>query len=1307
MARQNRGGWLLILWLAACSAFAQVEPIKIGVVSNDFVLPGKISLLREIAQPRGIELTGYRIERSSGAPRTWFSQSDLVILDTPRGNDRARVMEFVGGALESTSTPWLAVGGGKPLGKNLPPQIMRPLLAYYGAGGETNFRHMMAFVQAWQSGQGTADVPAPQALPEAAFYHPQAPEHFERLSDYLDWGKKRWHRDTPVLAVAMSSGSVSDGETAAYDHLIRAIEDAGAVPLVFWYDRDAARPLTPLIADADPVMLVNTTHMMGEKLRRDLERLDIPVVMGLNYRGGSIREWRDAAQGLSAGSAAALMMVPESWGMSDPLVLTAIEDGTPEIIPEQVELLIGRFRAMARLRDARRDDLNIALLFWNTPSGERNLSASNLNVPRSIENILRGLEDSGYAVEPAQEREIISTAQRLLSAYYHPEKLDALLADGLAVTLPLDIYLSWLQSLPPAVREELEQAWGGPENHWSLRRIDGENHFVIPLARAGKLAILPQPPRADRLGESTHDLLQPPGHFYLATYLYLRRSFAADALIHLGTHGTQEWTPGKDRGLWARDYPNLAVSNVPVFYPYIQDNIGEAMQAKRRGRATVISHQTPPFAPSGFYGELRDIHDLMHRYLQLESGVVRDTTLASMLAKVEEHNLNRDLGWTPEEIRQRSDEFIPLLHDHLHTLAKSSTPVGLHSFGESATIEHRIATVMQQLGSDYYQALDLDQTEIFAASYDELFSEPAYQYLEPYLREEKAPSEARTDALQTLMAKAQIYHKKLEENNEIEALLTALRGDFVAPGAGGDPVRNPQTTSGTNLYALDPNKIPSREAYRAAETTFMELVTDYREKHGDQWPDKLAFSLWSSETIRTLGLSEAQIMHALGVRPVWSRGGRVTGLEIIPESELGHPRIDTLIQATSVYRDQFDGIMKKLARVIAELSRQDAGDTNPIARNSRRLALSLREQGLPAAEASRYAHARIFSNPPDDYGSGVTDVAMDSTGWEDDGVLADTFIRSQSHMYTEEDWGTPVQSLGLLESQLQGVDAVLLSRSSNLHGLLSTDHPYEYLGGLSSAVKKVTGENPRLYVSDARSKTASITGADAFLSSELRTRYQNPQWIEGMKAEGYAGTVQMLKVANNLFGWQVMDRNMVRDDQWQAMHDTYVMDRRDLELNQWFAEHNATAQAQLIERMMEAVRKGYWDASEQTRREMIERWQTLVDELGADAGAEKTVEFIQQQSAGFGLVSAAADQTGQPEDQAENQVKGQILEQVSAEPQQQPDANWLLWLAWFFLLACFTTGMARVLTRRRNFYYSSFGVQVGGSGPYDPLRDTL
>ncbi|MBF3225889.1 hypothetical protein HKW74_41230, partial [Pseudomonas aeruginosa] len=111
--------------------------------------------------------------------------------------------------------------------------------------------------------------------------------------------------------------------------------------------------------------------------------------------------------------------------------------------------------------------------------------------------------------------------------------------------------------------------------------------------------------------------------------------------------------------------------------------------------------------------------------------------------------------------------------------------------------------------------------------------------------------------------------------------------------------------------------------------------------------------------------------------------------------------------------------------------------------------------------------------------------------------------------------------------------------------------------------------------------------------SELRGRYLSPQWIAAMQREGYAGSLEMLDLANNLWGWQAADRTMVRADQWQALHDTFVMDRRELGLAEWFETHNPTAQAQIIARMAEAIRKGYWDASEQTRRELAERWRQL------------------------------------------------------------------------------------------------------------------
>lgn len=179
-----------LLLILPCGALGQGEaPVRVAVVANDFVLPGKIARLREIAQQYGIELMGYTVGRSAGSARSWFSQSDLVIIDTPRGGDRAQVMAFVGDTLKSETTPWIAVGGGRPAGGHLPREVMSSLWEYYSAGGESNFHHMMAFISAWRTGKSTADVPPPEPLPPAGFYHPQAPEYFQKLENYLAWGR--------------------------------------------------------------------------------------------------------------------------------------------------------------------------------------------------------------------------------------------------------------------------------------------------------------------------------------------------------------------------------------------------------------------------------------------------------------------------------------------------------------------------------------------------------------------------------------------------------------------------------------------------------------------------------------------------------------------------------------------------------------------------------------------------------------------------------------------------------------------------------------------------------------------------------------------------------------------------------------------------------------------------------------------------------------------------------------------------------------------------------------------------------------
>jgi len=1239
---------------------AAAATIRIRVVTSDFVLPAKLEKIAGLAREQGVALDWLYVETAAAPPPQWLEGADLVILDTPRPPDLAKVQSRLADALPATKARWVRVGGGPPAFGNLPPPQAMRLIGYYGHGGETNFRALFAYVKALREGRDTAAIPEPRPLPATGFYHPDAPEAFATVENYLAWGGARWERATGRVAFAIHSGLLSSMETDVVDAFVRRSEARNLVPMVFWFDAADADGVQKALVFSGADVIVNATHILNGAARAaEYLKLDVPVMQALPYREGNSQSWLAAASGVSQGLVASFMATSESWGVSDPIVTDVVERGRAVPMPAQVDALVAKAARLAALRHKAAADKHLALMFWNYPPGEKNMSASNLNLPRSLERLTEALAQAGYDVPPMAERDMITRGQQMMATVYDPAKLDALYRDGLAAALPLKRYRAFLDSLPEARRNELIAAWGDPAQHAAVRRIDGELQFLIPRLSLGKLTILPQMPRSGKPGAAYHDAKAVPDHLYLAAYLFLRETAQADALIHFGTHGTQEWTPGKDRGLAVSDYPFLAVGDLPVFYPYIQDNVAEALQARRRGRAVTISHQTPPFAPAGLYDELRDLHALVHEYVQLDEGAVRQATATRIRDRVIGANLHRDMGWDAARIEQDFPGFLDALHERLHALAGEAMPLGLHTFGTAAAPEHRLMTVMQQLGKEFYKALGSEPDEFFAVDFKALQASPPYALLHRHLRDGAPLSEIADAQLRAMVARGAALDRHLAETGEIEALLAGLAGRLVPPGPGGDPIRNPDVPSGRNLYGFEPDKLPTRAAYQAGEAALAQLVDAYRAEHDGKAPDKLAFSLWSSEAMRHLGVLEAQVLHALGLRPVWDQGGRVTALEVIPRQELGRPRIDAVLQVTGVYRDQFDGFMRMLAGAIEKIATLDEPD-NAVARNSRAVAERLAALGHDPAQARRLAMLRIFGNAPSDYGTGLPDATLKSTEWESDAALADAFLDRMQYAYGASKWGSRIESGGnLLAEQLRGVQGAVLSRSSKLHGLLSTDHPFEYLGGLSLAVRRLDGASPSLYISDLREPAARVATAGQFLAAEMRARVLNPHWITGQKAEGYAGTLEILNAVNNLWGWQVADPASVRADQWQAVHDTFVNDIRALGLKDWFDRENPMAQAQMLERLLEAIRKGYWDAGDETRREISERWTELAA-AGVQAGAEATRDFAAQMAAGFGLSShapapAAPAQPPPASTGEQAQVRGQVMEMAEQSAAAPPD----------------------------------------------------
>lgn len=1257
---------LVLVCIASSKSQAAAEPV-VRVIADESVLAGRLERLQAIASSAQVRLEWSYVDSLPQPPRQWIAGADLLIIEAPLQSARQRVEERIGDALTNSRVPRLEATTRRESHQGIPEPHGRTLVEYYKNGGEANLRNFFAYLRAWRTNGNYSTVTPPLIVPVNGYYHPDAPQIFARLDDYIAWGQQRWNAKAPRVAIAIHSSAFATLQTQLIDAVIRRSEALGQLPLPFWFDSEDADALKKVVQPGGVDVLINMQHMGNGRARmREFEQLDVPVLQTLNYRDGDIGQWKQATSGAPSRLVAPFIAVYETWGMSDPLVIAAVEDGVLAPMQEQVDAVLRKAATLAALRHTRPADKRLALMFWNYPQGEKNFSASNLNVPRSLEALSKALHAAGYDVPKVTEQQAIDTAQALLSVLYHHDRLDELLRGNLAATLPVKRYREWLDSTSPKVREQLLQRWGEPQKHWAVREIRGEKQFVIPRWQLGKLVLLPQMPRGGEPGAGYHDAALPPDHLYLAAYLYVRDS-TPHALIHFGTHGTQEWLPGKDRGLSVDDYPLLALGDLPVFYPYIQDNIGEALQAKRRGRAVIISHQTPPFAPSGLYNELADVHTLLHEYIQLEPGAVRDRTAENLRRKIIDQSFHKDMAWSEPAMRDDFDGFLTVFHDHLHGLAQVSVPLGLHTLGTPPSPEHRLSTVLQQLGPDFARAV--------ATSPE---STPPYQLLQKHLREDVSPASLSDEGLRKMIERGVKLDRHLATNNELTALLHGLTGRFVLPGPGGDPVRNPDVPNGRNLFGFEPDKIPTRSAFEAAKESLDALITDFRTKHAGAAPTKLAFSLWSVEAMRHMGVTEAQVLHALGLRPRWDEGGRVIALDIVPANELKRPRIDAVVQVTGAYRDQFESFMRLLAGATERLSKLDEPG-NTIAQNTRLAAQSLKKQGLDADRAQRLAAVRLFGNQPGDYGVGLSDAVLDSTAWETDAPLAEQYLSRLQYAYGSDDWGTTIAGVNVYAEQLKGVQAAVLSRSSNLYGLLTGDDPYQFLGGLSLAVRHINGASPELYISDQRQARGRIATAASFLAEEMRTRYLNPQWIKPMQSEGYAGTLEIVDTINNLWGWQALDPSTVREDQWQSMHDVYVMDKYKLDMQRWFEQNNPTAQAQILERMLEAIRKGYWNAAEQTRREIAERWQQLADR-GLATGAEATREFAQGMAAGFGLQPGNAPQSATSQTQSTSSaassqtqtVRGQVMQEATA--QEQPESLWRVWLALLAILLCFLGG---------------------------------
>ncbi len=1262
------------------------EPPSVLIVAGSASEPAKLRMLLELGRDAGLRVD--TVNTAGQDPERLGQRMlgyDAVLLDYVYMGALMPVINSYRGVL--ARHPGVVFPGlmwrDPSLVRGLSPERARTLFAYYDNGGRENYRRMYAWMRHTLFGQGDPAAP-PIVYPDAGYYHPDYPQRvFASLEALLTWRAPAGGQ--PVIGVGLHRTVLAADTTMSVDAVIHGLEARGVY--AFGYYHDTTQPMAPMMrrdGAVFPDLLISFRGIMTSPDLRaaELAELDVPMLDALDVRMDSLEQWMADDQGFPMFAMGPWFVQAEMAGMIDPTVISTrtLDDGHV-LVPGHLESLVQRSLNYIKLRRTPNADKHLAMLVWNSPEGEENFSASFLNLPESIVGIETALQQAGYRIEPRDGEQIVQALQSMMRPYYrvHSETaMRELLAQDLAEAVPVAAYRAWFESLPETVRTETMAAWGDPAQTYLNLDLDGERVFVIPRLKLGNLLLLPQPLRGDkrdREKDILHDKRVPVHHAYRAVYHYLVHHYRADAIIHLGTHGTQEWLPGKELGTWKYDDTQTTVGDVPVIYPYNVQNVGEAQIAKRRGRAVVISHNTPPFAPAGLYDELTVLHELTHNYRLLEDGRVRQNTAGEILDKLVELELDQDLALDVAREREALlADFQPVferVHAYLEQIAGMAQPLGMHTYGEVAETDHVLLTILQILGPDYIAAAERSagvtagSDGFFTRPYAEILETASFRLLKRALTGDES-LDAFDPAIRDQLAEGRRHYANFLGEREMEHLLAALEARYIPTGTGNDPLRNPDAVpTGRNVFAFDPDKIPTRAAWEAGQTLAQDLIDTYKAKHG-VYPDKLAFSLWSTETLKHYGVLEAEVLYLLGVRPVWNRRDDVVDVEVIPMSELKRPRVDVVLSATGLYRDNLSPVMDRLSRAVLKVAALAEPD-NPLHANAEALRRQLIERGIAPEQAERLSRVRMFANQSGVYGTQLPDATLASDTWDDEAPLAQTYLSRMGYLYGAEDGTRNVKldDIDLYAENLRGTKAAVFSRSSNLHGILSIDHPFEYLGGIGLAVRHLDGSTPDMYISDLRNSRdfRNDTVAD-FISKELRTRYYHPRWVAEMMADGYSGANEILDVVNNFWGWNVMDRDSVRADQWQALYEIYVEDRLELGVDEWFKQVHPAARAQIAERMLEAVRKGYWDAPDAVVRRLTEVWLEIAENRDLYTENQVFKDYVAATAAGFGLDPGPARRDPQSSAEAAPEstrtVEGIRLERTASTETEPEPRHWLL-----------------------------------------------
>jgi cobaltochelatase CobN len=974
----------------------------------------------------------------------------------------------------------------------------------------------------------------------------------------------------------------------------------------------------------------------------NLAALDVPILQALCLTS-SRADWAASSDGMSPLDVASQVAVPEFDGriIGVPISFKELDaDGLPHYAPDpercrrMAELAVNH----ARLRHIPVAERKLAIMLSAYPTKHSRIgNAVGLDTPVSLIRLLDALRAAGYdlgepgaipgtgPVEQVEGESPQTTAgNRLMHALIEAGGQDEewLTSDQLAgqpIRIPVERYREWLAELPEDYAAQITEAWGEAPGEVFVQkggapgRDDGDE-LVGAALRAGNVIILVQPPRG--FGENPiaiyHDPDLPPTHHYLAIYRWIEREFGAHAIVHLGKHGNLEWLPGKNLALSDRCGPDAALGSLPVIYPFLVNDPGEGTQAKRRAHATIVDHLVPPMARAETYGDIARLEQLLDEYGNVSA---MDPAKAPALrgeiwTLIQAARMDSDLGLSERPDEEEFDDFIMHVDGWLCEIKDVQIRDGLHILGRAPEGDELVNLVLAVLranqifggtsgavpGLRVALGLDLEETGLGETDRVEelalhLVRRLAASGWDPAVVPALCadlPAGADPDqvAASLRFACTEVVPRLAKTTAEIDAVLHALDGGYVPAGPSGSPLRGLVNVlpTGRNFYSVDPKAIPSRLAWETGRAMADSLLLRYRTETGD-WPRSVGLSVWGTSAMRTSGDDIAEVLALIGVAPVWDEvSRRIVGLEPIPLTELGRPRIDVSVRISGFFRDAFPHVITLLDDAVALAAGLDESDEDNYVRAN--TTADLAEHG-----DERRARTRIFGSKPGSYGAGILPL-LEAGNWRSDADLAEVYATWGGFAYGRDLDGVPARET--MEANYRRIQVAAKNIDTREHDIADSDDYFQYHGGMVAMVRSLTGADPKAYVGDSTVPDAVRTRTLAEETARVfRSRVVNPRWIAAMQRHGYKGAFELAATVDYLFGFDAT-AGVVPDWMYEQLAESYLLE----EQNQEFLRRtNPWALRGMVEKLHEAVDRKLW---ENPAPELLQQLQELYLEVEGD-----------------------------------------------------------------------------------------------------------